>query len=211
MRLARSLALGAGLVLLPGLPWSVALAAYLGNPAAGRLVLISTQVAAGSATLQWTGLGTTYNVYQLNCGGLVPATDAVGIQLQFGEGGTPTWETANYKWTVGWVQTDGTASATTPITSASDSGVNIIGTGSVHNTTVQSANTSVMIYNIPSATLTKTVIFSSSKYNTSGTVLAVFQGGGNYVGDANAITAMRVQATSGNLTIGTCSLYGVLP
>jgi hypothetical protein len=63
--------------------------------AIGGMALISTQTASASASLQWTGLGSSYQYYQLNCSGLTPSTAAL-FEVQVGEGGTPTWETSGY-------------------------------------------------------------------------------------------------------------------
>ena len=52
----------------------------------GALTLISTQTASNSASLQWTGLGSTYNTLLLDCNGLKPATNSVNANIVFGEG-----------------------------------------------------------------------------------------------------------------------------
>jgi hypothetical protein len=54
------------------------------------LQLISTQTASASASLQWTGLGSSFYYYKLFCTDIVMSANTA-LLLQFGEGATPTW------------------------------------------------------------------------------------------------------------------------
>ena len=76
----------------------------------GGRVLISTQTASASASLQFSGANwsSSYNTLFLNCADLMVSTNAVAILIRIGEGAGPTWETgAHYV-----NQPDGVSNAT---------------------------------------------------------------------------------------------------
>jgi hypothetical protein len=64
------------------------------------------------------------------------------------------------------------------------------------------------ISNTASTTSYKLINFLAAYDNTS-PVSADVSGGGAYYGDVNAVTALRVIMSSGNITSGQCSLYGM--
>jgi hypothetical protein len=178
-----------------------------GGPGTGPMSLISTQTASASASLQFTSLPTTYNTYLLNCNALLPATNAVHLQLQFGEGATPTWETASYRYTVGGA-TDGSSWGVTTSTSATM--IQLDGGTATLTSTASwgGANFQVWISNVAGSTQDKIADWTGG-FGGNTPNLAMTSGAGIYTGDTNAITAFRVQFSSGNITSGTCSLYGV--
>lgn len=59
----------------------------------GPFTLISTQTASSSASLQFTGLPSTYNTLFLNCTGLLSSSNSAILKIYVGEGATLTWET----------------------------------------------------------------------------------------------------------------------
>jgi hypothetical protein len=167
------------------------------------MVLISTQTASTSADLRWTGLGSSYNVYLLTCTDVIPATTSTNLLTQFGEGATPTWETSSYASTAnGWNSSGGT------------NGQNAT-TGFIWNAIALVNNGDGVqgiqwIHGIASADHKFVHGTSASSWDTSG------DAGGNtmigaYKGDANVVTAIRVISSSGNLSSGACSLYGLTP
>jgi hypothetical protein len=167
----------------------------------GALTLISTQVASSSASLSWTGLGSTYNNYVLVCSSIIPATNNATCELQFGEGATPTWETANYKW-ASYIA-DSTPPSSSTAGSTSDASIHV---DSTTNVASGAMFINATLLGIPSTTTYKTVLFQAID---GGTNVFVPMGGGQYTGDTNAVTAVRVLFSSGNISSGTCSLYGI--
>ena len=178
-----------------------------GGGSSGGLTLISTQTASASASLQFTSLPTSYNTLFLNCNGLQPVTNNTSLELQYGEGGTPTWKTSNYSYTV-ILATDNGPGGTGNNAAA---GIILNYPGEVGNdTTKQSQNVKVWIHNITSTTLYKHVSFTGEVYDTTNAApYDGMVGGGTYPGDTNAITAIRVLYASGNIGVGQCSLYGM--
>lgn len=179
----------------------LAQAAYV--PSTG-LVLISTQTAAASASLQWTGLGTTYQNYKLLCH-IILATNNQSLLVQVGEGGGPTWQTTGYQ--------------TAYITGSANTGTIDGGNKSGFFHAAGGANSGnylaidSMIFGIPSTSASQQLDYKGlMKYkavNTGGT-FAVEMVSGEFAADSTAKTGVRVISSSGNITAGTCSLYGIV-
>ena len=174
------------------------------------LVLISTQTASNSATLQWTGLGSSYNTYLLDCNGLQPVS-AADLEFQVGEGSTPTWETSNYAYAAGGPSSGGNSITVSYANSgASAIYLNYVTGSNVSNASSAEQNAKLWISNIQSSSIYKQVMgqavmsSSNSLYKSNGYDVA-----GSYMGDTNAITAFRVLYSSGNISAGQCSLYGM--
>lgn len=171
---------------------------------------ISTQTASGStASLQWTGLGTAYNTYFLWCYGIYAVTNNASPLIEFGEGGTPTWETASYFWSSAYIPS--TASPTvTPLSSGGTTSGIDTSVGGLHQTASQSLAFSATIYNIPSTSNYASVVFSGTQASGTSNQYTIW-GSGNYTGDTTAKTAIRVNMSTGNMGAGTCSLWGIVP
>jgi hypothetical protein len=179
-----------------------------GGGGASPMILISTQTASASASLQFTNLPTSYNTLFLDCKGVISATNSAYLTLQYGEGAGPTWETANYSYTENYTTSNGVG----PGNSASASTSSIPITISANNTnSADTFETKAWIYNNSSSSLYKVVSYLGAGWVDSGgsPVIGGYSGGGSYSGDTNAITAFRLQMNSGNITSGTCSLYGM--
>lgn len=171
----------------------------------GGKALISTQTASNSASLSWTGLGTSYNVYELVCSGVVGVNTSATPQLQFGEGATPTWEAANY---TDILQESGNGEAwTATLNYTGGSAISLTTTGGILNINGHTGDFTAKFYNIPSSTLKKKVLWQGQYDQSTATYLEI--GSGEYEGDSNAITAIRLILDNGNLNSGTCSLYGM--
>lgn len=165
-------------------------------PCIGGMSLVSTQTFSGSVTnLAWTGL--TGNEYQLRCYGIgsSSASDAMGIQ--FGEGGTPTWQASNYKWAVNGYTSGG---ANSQQGNASDSQMNV----TVNFNTNRKGTLTVNLHGL-AATTDHGMEGTSAGFNDSTT----FAVGGVYTGNQTAVTAFRLIDQTGNPTSGTCSAYAI--
>jgi hypothetical protein len=166
--------------------------------------LIGTQTASNSAALTFTGLP-VFAYYRLTCSALVPATDTVYADLQFGEGATPTWQTAGYRWTYNYQAT------------ASSGGNSNSGSGGTSAIQLGGAATNTASYggfsltarldNLASTTQQKSVDFVTRLFN--GSDYYEEEGIAYYTGDTNAVTGLQLLMSSGNITSGQCSLYGL--
>ena len=63
----------------------------------GGWEFVSAQTASSSANIDFTGLSSGYD-YQMYGYGVLPATDATYLEYEYGTGGTPTYQTSGYDW-----------------------------------------------------------------------------------------------------------------
>lgn len=166
---------------------------------------ISTQTASASASLQFTSLPTTYNTLFLNCAGLLFATNDASLVVETGQGAGPTWNLSNYSRVDRYTTTQPTNSFAQTKT-ATDA------IGGPVNTVLNTSPVSLKMYidNVGSATLYKNILwFSTFVFDSPGGLWTEISGASLYTGDVNPITALRIRANSGNVSSGTCSLYGM--
>ena len=163
----------------------------------GGMVLISTQTASASASLQFTSLPTTYTTLFLNCAGILLSANNILFIMQVGEGAGPTWETtANYN-----MDAEGYSSFhTTTSTDLLD--------GLYHGSTTNPASIKGYIDNVGSSSIYKNMSMTATIYDGVGYLLHE-NWGGYWSSDTNPITAIRLTVSSGTISSGTCSLYGM--
>jgi hypothetical protein len=158
----------------------------------------STNCASSTAAcIYWTGL--TLNEYRVACYGIL-AGASNKPEFQFGEGSSPTYEVASYHWAYTQTHSSGTGQSG----SESDSGI-------VHQgmPTSGSAGWSAQFraHGLQQSGY-KTMMGETTTYVASTTYIT--NGGGQYQGDTNAITAIRLvdyQSTPTSLSGGYCTLY----
>jgi len=172
----------------------------------GATTFISTQTASNTATDlifdSSTSGALTGTDYELRCRNLITATSAVTLYLQFGTGGTPTYQTANYAWNGPGMQNGGTA---VDLGSNSDSGIPLARVGQMATTRGTSGRWD--LFNLVGAVYHDVVGISDGF--TQGSIYQMLAIGGTYTGDTNAVTGLRVHSSSGNINTGSCSLYSV--
>jgi hypothetical protein len=163
----------------------------------GPGVLISTQTASASASLQFNGANwsSSYNTLFLNCSGLLLTAAGGGknIAVQVGEGAGPTWPTgAHYSQ---WPDA---------VTTAAD----IFNVMAPLNTATDGISFWFYIYNVSSTTLHKLFIGQMAVNDNTGS----FTGTGIYAywnNDTNALTGIQLVGGGTTIKSGTCSLYGM--
>ena len=129
------------------------------------------------------------------------ATNGSTLIAKIGEGGTPTWEAANYVVAGFYSGADGASGA---FHNASGSDITAGSLGANSNTfpitlrlNIDNAASSSILKNIQ---FQASILTSNYYYVTATTA---------YNGDTNPITGIQVLTSSGNITSGTCSLYGM--
>jgi len=173
----------------------------------GAWVLISTQDAASSATVDFANLLTnTYRYYKIVAFNVVPATNGVDFYMRFGTGATPTWVSANYQWS-GVVGN----SAGNPATSGSASDAQMILNNTVStlsNTAAKGCNFVVDIFDPSNASYAKNAscMFDGWTSGTTGNNIVVSAGSYNVTG---AISSVRFLTSSGNISTGKFQLWGL--
>ena len=169
-------------------------------------VLISRQAASSSATIDFTGLSSTYDRYILQVCSAKPATDDVALELRVGTGAGPSYQTSNYY----WGNTNMRGNTTFAGGSASDvalfvSGLSGGGAG-VGNAAGENIQTTIEFSNPDSADFMQ-VSWRSTFMRADGTPCTVVGGGCYNV--AGAITAVQLLFSSGNIASGDFILLGV--
>lgn len=157
-------------------------------------ILIQTQIASSSASIQFTSIG-TYQYYLFKFDGVLPATNAVNLYLLVSTNGGTSYLTSGYVSTM--TTLDLTTSGGGPIAAITNG---IYAASSVSNST---GLTSGSIYYFPAsgnANLMTTFVLTSTGHYTNGT-------GGANVG-VTGVNAFQFIMSSGNITSGTFSLYG---
>ena len=187
---------------LQAVPPATVPAAQLGN--AGE-TLVATQVVANGATIPFTGLAGNVK-YRLSCHGLQLATNGNHFLLQIGEGATPTWETGGNYWFANFT-VNSASNATSATSSQSAAAINldfntsalVIGANGNYNAAYE------FDFGDLAATGYKPFVFTGSWWSTTPSLQPEW-GSGAWHGDTNAITAVQLVGSSGNIT-GTCNLY----
>lgn len=160
------------------------------------MTLISTLTASASATLDWTGLS-GYNNYLLVLSGLIFSGNPT-LNIQFGEGAGPTWKTSTYATTAmyGIPGNSPAADAATVVNAGISIGVNItLSTNPFYSR--------VSLYNLLAGSVSGAV---AQSYTANG---AVELAGGVYLNDSAAKTGIRIIPSSGTISSGTATLYGL--
>lgn len=166
--------------------------------------LISTQVAASSATLQWTNLG-AFGSYTLSCNGLIPSSSGNSLVLRFSEDNGSTWKSASYNY-AGMVTLDNSAVAIIP-TVATGANAMVISGPQTSSVTTQSLQTTIKISNVASVALYKEIT-SIGTGSAPGPHYQIHSFGGAYIGDVNAVNGVEIFFGAGQIASGSCSLYG---
>jgi hypothetical protein len=166
---------------------------------AGSRCSLSTATASNSPTLSdTTNLTSTYAHYDIVCTNLVPATNATTIQLQVQTGGS--FQSTGYVAT-GIQTSTGAAGTIGGITTA-------IPLSYLTYTANTSPGWSVAIhFDNPSQTTAPKIFNASGGGVLSTATYGVMQSSGYWNGNG-AVTGWEILAASGNLTSGSCEMFG---
>lgn len=166
-------------------------------------VLIQTQTVSNTAAVTFTtGFTSIYDEMLIVYSNLIPVTNSVNFQLRISEDGGATYKAGatNYKWTQFTTADNGTNSSAG---STADSSIHV-GQG-LANTNVGAGE--IRIWNHSSSTVGKNVQTSYNEF--TGANFSSNFGGGIYTPDTAPITAIQLLMSTGNISTGTISLYGV--
>jgi len=176
----------------------------ISSVAAGNRVLIASNVAAASASLEFvTGIDSTYDVYRFEITNLYPATDGTTLLVTVSDDVGSTWKSSTYYYGVngrtsaaGALDAAGANAASFPIVSNAINGAQFNG-----------VNGWLEIYNpdMSSSTNMNWHLMHTLASGAAGFVV----GGGSYQNSTGVINGVKFAAGSGNLTAGTINLYGI--
>lgn len=179
--------------------------------ASPKIVRISQQSASSSATIDFTGLSSTYRLYRVELEGVVPATDGAQLQLLVSEDGS-SWKATSYLSMVAYVMSNGTGNtaAGNPTTYIPLSGTGGAGVSNVSGCGGWSGAISI---ETPSDTARKKQIHvERGGYLMDGDTIHAFGliGGGSWNGGNAALTALRFQFSTGNIASGKFTIFGII-
>ncbi len=164
---------------------------------------ISTQTASNSASLSFTsGITSNFTMYLVKVRKLVPATTNTSLLLTFSVDGGANYLSANYLW---GNLTYTTGTRRTYNRSASDSSINL--TSTISSTSTRDLNADIVLYDLSSSTYCAKCTCSSVCYNNGSNCQGVVGGGMN--SGTTAVNAIKFAMSSGNITSGTITLYGI--
>jgi len=171
------------------------------------LVLISTGTASASATLDFTGIDSTYSTRVYICDGILPATDATEFRFRVStDNGSSFASTNEYNYSAN-------GSNTTPgVVTAGGTGAGEVvlagpAANRVGNASTEGACGMVYINRPYSSSLYTRVYYQFSWTNDSGNIVQ-WSGGGSYQ-VATAVDAVRFIFDSGNIASGVIREYGI--
>lgn len=169
-----------------------------------KVVLISTTTASAAASLAITaGIDSTYDEYELHLVALKPATDNVTMRLEVSIDGGASWKTTVYSAVLLNLNSATAATSTTAIQLA------IAGSG-ISNSTSYGWHGVARFW--PNGAAIRKFFNIDGIYSLStgagGPGIWAVKGGGYWDGANDAVNAVRVVCSSGNIT-GTARLIGI--
>lgn len=187
---------GKYLLLSSGLP------AWGASPGA---VLISTQVASNVSVIDFTGLDSTYEAYEIVLSNVKPQNDDVQMLMRVGTGAGPIYQSSGYSWA--FAGQAGASQVTDGSSSASAIGLSYVAgsTAAVGNATGENFSAKISFGNPAASDFME--ISMSGAYSRSDGTHSRANGSGRY-NSAGAITAVRFLFSSGNISSGRFTLYG---
>ena len=179
-----------------------------GSSAPTGWVLISTQTASSSATVDFTGLTSTYNTYAVIINEVVPAIYNAVLWFRIGTGGTPTYQSGSvYKYYQFKAGIFGSTVFGSGSGSISDVKIPIAILDNTSNS--DNGNSIIYVYNPAQTAVYHQITFTvTGDYNGSPNEIDYNYGGGTY-SSTTAITALRFLFSTGNIASGTFELWGI--
>jgi len=190
------------LTLASGLP------SWAAGGGGGAWTYISTATASTSATIDFTGIDSTYNVYVITASYVIPTTDDTDMYFRIGTGGTPTYQSgaSDYGWSFG----GGTAAGSQGGGDIADSEIELVNNGTnngLGTNTNESWSAIVYVFE-PSNSSINTRLFYQVSYEDAGAREVALYGQGVYLA-TTAVTAFRFILSSSTIASGVFKLYGI--
>ena len=169
------------------------------------LVKVASGTASSSASIQFTGLGSTYNTYFVDCAGLLLSSDQA-LRLYVGEGAGPTWETGSNYTRQGLFTSQ--VSPTVGGDNVTTGNGALVNSGGGSLTKPRSLR--FFIDNVSSTSLAKNITYVTAVYVDNSSSTTYHREASYWNADTNAITGVELVPDVGNIASGTCTLYGLV-
>lgn len=175
------------------------------NSQEGVVELVNTTISADSSIGIKNIPTTEYGEFRLVFEDVSVATDGALLYLRVSEDNGANWKSGASDYD--WVNTSNDGTSITSTSDAADSEITLMEDG-IENTTADGRVCGHVHFYTPSSTShKKTFMWDLTYQNTAGALCRV-QGSGRYL-SSNAINAIQVLASSGNLAAGKIKLYGI--
>lgn len=172
----------------------------------GSLVLIQTQTANASTSIDFTsGIDSTYEEYVLVAKDVTPVTNATNLYMRISEDSGANWKAgaSDYRYAI---QHNNQAAVAGNLGSTGTTQMLIA--NSLGSSTPMSLDARIHIFS-PSGSVKNKLFVGDYTYLPSDGVFQMGKIGAMYAGSVNAINGIRLLMSSGNISSGTFSLYGV--
>jgi hypothetical protein len=172
----------------------------------GALVYIGSQTASNSASLVFSSIGSTYDVYVFIGQGIVSATNAVDFQMLVSEDNGSTWKSTGYR-NAGQLNADAGTNSWPNTTNGAQ--INLSGNaGNVANVTACALEFEAKLF-LPASTTHNKQVRSETSWQGSAGTLNVCRNVATYTADTGAVNAVQFKMSSGNISAGTIRMYGI--
>ena len=177
----------------------------------GSLILLSTQTASASASIEFTsGIDSTYDSYVFKFYDIHPATIRAKFQFNLSTDGGSTYAVTKTTTFFNSEHNEGGSSADLTYRTAEDlaqstSNQNLV--RDMGNADDESSSGILTLFNPSSTTYVKHFISTSNTYFYSGYTMNNFVAG--YGNTTSAINAVKFQMNTGNIDDGIIKMYGV--
>ena len=176
----------------------------------GSLVLISTQTASSSSTIDFTsGIDSTYKEYIFKFFNIHPSNDQVRFNVNFRDGSTAYDATKTTTWFQAEHLEDGSSSALEYQSGndlAQSTGVQII-SGNVGNANDENISGILHLFDPSSTTFVKHFIATLNVYDQGDYSINPRIAG--YFNTTSALTGLDFKMSSGNIDSGVIKMYGI--
>lgn len=166
------------------------------------LRLISTATASASATVDFTGIDSTYDEYQIHLLNVIPADDPAVISVRTSTDGGSTYDSGAGNYSYQYLDT-----VSTTLTGAGTTGTAVNLSAAVGGA-ANEQGISVVITLIRPSDAAYAMLHWSGVFVAGDSSVRTIQGAGSRLAAAN-VDAIRIIASSGNIASGIIKLYGV--
>ena len=182
-----------------------------GSLAQGKMTLISSQTASGSASIEFTsGIDSTYPIYRFEFISIHPQNDNQDFQFNMSTDSGSNYNVtktstvfeayqneANTQGAIGYASSYDLAQST-----SNQSVMNAVG-----NDNDKGSNGCLLIFNPSSDTFVKHYLYTGNHITGGNSSVNWFVGG--YGNTSSSINALKFMMSSGNIDSGTIKLYGI--
>ena len=182
-----------------------------GQIAQGKMTLISSQTASGSASIEFTsGIDSTYPIYKFELINIHPSADANNTHMSASTDGGSSYGVTATTTQFQAKHNEADNDSALQYSSAGDlaQSTNPVDIGrSLGSGNDECGVATIFIFNPSSTTFVKHFISTNNEYHSSDLTLQNFTAG--YFNTTSAIDGIQFSMSSGNIDAGTIKLYGI--